>query len=208
MSWRLFFFSDARADVTTLISANRLFEEGKLPEAAEHYRNVIGQEPKSRNATVAAFNLGNALFHGNRFTEASVYFREVALKSGISDEFKAEARFNAGNAFALNALNTGDMNRKKKLFETALYEYRKALLLNPDDMDIKINAEIILRHVNALNSPSGNGHRNVRNHDTSFIGNDIVSNILEQAAREEREVLREKYRTSSQTMQTGSNKDW
>lgn len=202
------FFSDARADYTTLKTANRLFEAGKPAEAAAQYQNVIEKEPESRNGTVAAFNLGNTLVHMERCAKAAVHFREIASKHQVSDEFRAEARFNAGNAFARLALSSGEKNRKKKLFETALQEYRKALLINPDDQDTKINFEIIRRHLNALNSHPETGKNNVRNPQNSLIDNDIVSSILEQAVREEQRVLRERYRTSSKTRRNGSNKDW
>lgn len=202
------FFSDARADYTALKTANRLFEAGKPKEAAERYQNVIERQPESRNGTVATFNLGNALVHMDHHAKAAAHFRGIASKHQASYQFRADARFNAGNAFALLALSSGEMGRKKKLFETALQEYREALLLNPDDQDAKINFEIILRRLNALKSPPGAGKNNVRSRENSLMGNDIVSNVLEQAAQEERQVLREKYRTSSRAQQTGSNKDW
>ena len=202
------FFADARADYTTVKTANRLFEAGKAAEAAERYRNVIEREPESRNGTVAAFNLGNSLFRMNRFAKAAVHFRETASIPTVSGEFRADARFNAGNAFARLALSTGGNNRKKKLLKTALREYREALVINPGDQESKINFEIILRLLKTLDSPPATEKGNVPNRGRSGMDNDIVSNILEQAAQEEQQVLHSRYHTSSKVRQTGSNKDW
>lgn len=202
------FFTDARADYTTLKTANRLFEAGKPEEAAERYRNVIEQQPESRNGTVATFNLGNALVHMDRYAKAAAHFREIASKHHVSEELRADARFNAGNAFTRLAMSSGETDRKKKLLKTALLEYREALVINPGDQESKINFEIILRLLKTLDSPPATEKSNVPNRGRSGMDNDIVSNILEQAAQEERQVLRSRYHTSSKVRQTGSNRDW
>lgn len=203
-----FLFSDARADYTAVKTANRLFEAGKLAEAAENYRNITETEPDSPNSLVAAFNLGNTLFHANRYAEAAVHFREFAAKPAVSERFRADTRFNAGNALARLAMNSDNRRQKNRLLKAALTEYRMALLLNPDDDENKINHEIISRLLDELSSPPFSGRSSVSNAGRSGAENDIVSNILEQTAMEEQSVLRNRYRSSSRTKQPGSNKDW
>ncbi len=201
-------FSDARADYTTVRTANKRFEAGKLTEAAQRYRSVIRREPESRNGAVAAFNLGNTLFRTNHLAEAAVHFREIAAKPKLPESFRADARFNAGNAYARLAMRIDDKRQKKKLLQAALREYRGSLLITPDDQESKINHEIIQRRLKSLTSPPATGNSNVSNPGGTGIRNDIASNILEQAAKDEQSVLRNRYHDVSRLRQGASNRDW
>ncbi len=204
------FFADALAGYKAVRTANRHVETGNLAEAAVQYRNVIQQEPESPNGIVAAFNLGNTLFLEGRFAQAAVHFREIADNAGVPEELRADARFNAGNAFAKLAMTTDDgSGQKKKLLKAALREYREVLLIYPDDPESKINHEIILRLLKRLSSLPQTGKSSVSNAERSGpIQHEIASNILERAAQEEQTALRNRYRNSSRAKQAGSNRDW
>ncbi len=201
-------FSDAQADYTTVRTANKRFEAGNFAEAAQRYRSVIRREPESRNGTVAAFNLGNALFRKDHLAEAAAHFREIAAKPEHPEGLRADARFNAGNAYARLAMRTDGKRQKKKLLQAALREYRGALLITPDDQQCKINHEIIQRRLKSFTSPPATGNRNASNPGGTGIRNDIASNILEQTAKDEQNVLRNRYHDASRLKQGGSNSDW
>lgn len=203
----LFPFLDAQADYRTLVTADKLFEAGRFAEAAELYRNVVRDEPESRNGSIAAYNLGNTLFRTGYFAEAAAQFREVAHQPELPETFRSDARFNAGNTFARLALLKSDKKQKITLLKASLNEYRSALLLNPGDQDSKINYEIVLRLLKNLYPPPTSESRSS---DTgpSGVSSDVASNILEQTMKEELNVLRNSYSTTSPKKKVPSNRDW
>ena len=201
-------FSNVMADYRALRTANELFEAGQFEEAAELYRNVTRDEPESRNGNIAAYNLGNTLFRTRHFAEAAVQFRKAARHPKLPEIFRADARFNAGNVFARLATLADSNMQKKKLLKASLREYRSALLMNPDDQESKINHEIVLRLLKTLSPlPSGKG-KHPSGIRRSRARNDVASNILERAAKEERDVLKNSHRNASPEKQGAANKDW
>ena len=201
-------FSNVMADYRTLKTANELFEAGQFTEASELYRNVIRDEPESRNGTVAAYNFGNTLFRTSHFAEAAVQFRKAARQPELPVTFRVDARFNAGNAFARLAMLADGNLQKKKLLKASLREYRSALLMDPDDQESKINHEIVLRLLKTLSPPPPGKGKRPSDTQRSGAQNDVASNILERAAKEERAVVQNSYRNASPEKQAPSNKDW
>lgn len=72
----------------------------------------------------SAFEKGNELYKKEKYDEAAVFYEGI-VKSG---EQSAELYFNLGNTYY-----------KLHKVAPAIYNYEKALLLNPDDSEIKTN---------------------------------------------------------------------
>ncbi len=200
-------FPVAWADHTALEKANRTAESGNTAEAIEQYRSFIEQEQENRNTLVARFNLAHTLFNAGRFDSSAARFRELAELLPAPHDIKADACYNAGNAFAEEAMKTGVTSRKRTLLHAALRQYRAALLLRPEDPESKINHEIIMRRLDALepDSPQKGG---AAPDEPSLTKKDITTSILQKTSLQEEAVLQEKFRNTSNTGRKGGGRDW
>ena len=207
ISLMLFSFSSAPADDGKLRNANKRYEESQFTLAALLYRKVIREEPRSRNAGIASFNLGNTLFRTTRYSEAGVQFRKTALMANQPETFRADARFNAGNTYAQLALLRKDKGEKTSLLQASLKEYRSALLMKPDDQESKINYEIILRRLQSLTSPPPKKEQTPEN-PSAGSRSSAASNLLLQSAKEEGRVLRNSYHAAPKKNNALLQKDW
>ncbi|MBC8524397.1 MAG: hypothetical protein C1941_07035 [Prosthecochloris sp.] len=207
ISLMMFSFSSAPADDGKLRNANKRYEESQFTLAAFLYRKVIREEPRSRNADIASFNLGNTLFRSKRYAEAGIQFRKTALMDSQPERFRADARFNAGNTYAQLSLLRQEKEEKTALLQASLKEYRSALLMKPDDQESKINYEIILRRLQSLTSFPP---KKEQTPDTPSAGSRsaAASNILLQSAKEEGRVLRNSYHAAPKKNNALLQKDW
>ncbi len=203
----VFSFSSAPASDGKLHNANKRYEESRFTLAALLYRKVIREDPRSRNAGIASFNLGNTLFRTQRYSEAAVRFCKTALMTNLPETFRADARFNAGNAYAQLALLGKDKRKKTSLLQAALREYRSALLIEPDNNESKVNYEIILRRLHSLSRPPPKKEQ-MPDHPSVGSRSPAASNILMQSAKEERRVLRNSSRAAPQKNRVLLKKDW
>jgi len=203
----VFSFSSVPAADGKLHNANKHYEESRFTLAALLYRKVIREDPRSRNAGIASFNLGNTLFRSKRYSEAAVRFRKTALMTNQPETFRADARFNAGNTYAQLALSRKNKREKTSLLQASLKEYRAALLMEPDDQECKVNYEIILRRLHSLSPPPP---KKEQMPDAPSVGSrsSAASNILMQSAKEERRVLRNSSRAVPQKNSALLKKDW
>ena len=196
------------ADYETVNTANTLYRNARYDSAAALYAAVVRDGDGTGNSAVAAFNLGNALFRIKRFDSASERFLETAAEHRLPPLFRADAFFNAGNAVARIALGESAPPRKSKLLADALRHYRSALLLNPRDHRSKINYEITLRLLKRTASPPPKPEPRRRENATGGIGDDVATNILDRAAREEKETLRSRKTASPGNGGPRSAKNW
>ena len=196
------------ADYETVNAANALYRNARYDSAATLYAAVVRDGDDGENSAVAAFNLGNALFRIQRFAPASERFLETAAAQRLPAPFRADAFFNAGNAVVHLAFGERAPLQKSKLLENALKHYRSALLLNPRDHRSKINYEITLRLLKRIASPPPKPEPRRRETATGEIGDDVATNILDRAAREEKEALRKRQTASPENGRPPSAKNW
>ncbi len=108
---------------------NRLMEEENYPEALRKYE---GEEKRLKDRPELSYNKGLALYHGKDFPKAR---EEMARSLRISDlQAKQRAFYNLGNT----------AYRMEK-YPEAVEAFREALLLNPSDMDAKVNLELAMK---------------------------------------------------------------
>ena len=104
---------------------NRQFARERYDLSADSYKQALESAPGNFEAT---YNLGNTMVRTEQYDKAEQLLTAAAADSLRSDEERAEAFYNLGNAqFA-----------QKKLKE-ALASYRHSLELNPADMEAKYN---------------------------------------------------------------------
>ncbi|WP_100844995.1 tetratricopeptide repeat protein [Flavobacterium sp. 5] len=116
--------------------ANAQEKDKVLPEANEEYvaKNFVDAEANYRishskfpNRTVASYNLGNAIYKQNQFSE-SKYAYANALKNLKSRPQKHKAFHNLGNVFM-----------KEKDYTQAVDAYKNALRNDPTDEESRYN---------------------------------------------------------------------
>jgi len=89
---------------------------------------TAGQRSRPGQGDDAIFNLGDALYRQNRFSEATAEFSRAA-KAGETDSLKrADGLYNLGNSLL-----------KEQKFRESIDAYISSLKLNPDNMQAKYN---------------------------------------------------------------------
>ncbi len=129
---------NSRADRTA--SANRSFEQGHYDDALQGYREVLVEEPDSRELR---FNIGAAEYRKGEYEKAAEEFSRV-LASPDAD-LARRAGYNAGNCkYRLGRKKeTTDIPSAKKLYKEALAHYERVLGEDPGDDDAKFNHEFV-----------------------------------------------------------------
>jgi Ca-activated chloride channel family protein len=103
---------------------NKLYYEGKLPEAQKQYEQALTKNNKS---TEAVFNTGNVYLKSDSLDKAVKQF-ETAATVTTDPKVKSKAYHNMGNALL-----------QQQKFEEAVGAYKNALKNNPTDADTKYN---------------------------------------------------------------------
>ena len=104
---------------------NRHYHKGDYKPAIERYTQALTYAPESSEAL---YDLGNALYKAELFDKAEQTMARAAADTLRSDTERAEAFYNLGNA-----------QFKQQKYKEALENYRRAMLLDPADMEAKYN---------------------------------------------------------------------
>ncbi|MEX0890630.1 MAG: VWA domain-containing protein [Gemmatimonadota bacterium] len=128
------------AGIGDLERGNRLYREGRWAEAVEAYRAALAEGEAS---AALHYNLGTALLRLNRFEEADQHL-ETALRT-VEPELRQRALYNLGNRFLEEYRAAPPGSVPPDRLAAAVEAYRRALRLDPDDVDAKWNLELALR---------------------------------------------------------------
>ncbi|MBW4359017.1 tetratricopeptide repeat protein [Flavobacterium taihuense] len=120
----LTFVANAQEKDKVLPKANEEFVAKNFVDAEADYRISYSKFP---SRTVASYNLGNAIYKQNQFSE-SKYAYANALKNLKSRPQKHKAFHNLGNVFM-----------KEKDYTQAVEAYKNALRNNPEDEETRYN---------------------------------------------------------------------
>lgn len=127
-----------RKDAMDLIAkggeVNKRNAEEKMKKASENYQkaeiNYRKAMETTRNYDKANYNLGNSLYRQERYEEAEKYFSNVANDKNVGKDLRGRAYHNYGNSLL-----------KQEKYKESIDAYKKALKLNPKDMNTKYNLE-------------------------------------------------------------------
>ncbi|MCU0458192.1 MAG: tetratricopeptide repeat protein [Bacteroidales bacterium] len=104
---------------------NRLYKKGEYAGSEGMYRRV---QDNTESAQDAVFNLGDALYRQQRYSEAATEFNRSVLASEGDSLMQAEGFYNLGNSLL-----------KEEKFRESINAYINSLRLNPDNMEAKYN---------------------------------------------------------------------
>jgi len=105
--------------------ANKALSEEKFTAAEVDYRKAIA---KSQENVAAPYNLGNAYYNNETYSEAFARYKEAGAKENVDKKEKHQAFHNMGNVFM-----------KMKQYEPAVEAYKEALRNNPKDDETRYN---------------------------------------------------------------------
>ena len=114
---------------------DELYEQGRFEEAEKAYSRSDMDNPKDIRYR---YNRGCAAYQNSDFKGAMAAFSSV-LRRSDNEEIQFKADYNLGNA----AFKEGN-------FESAVEQYKEALLSNPESEDAKYNLELALRELEKL----------------------------------------------------------
>ena len=125
----------------------KLFQEKKYAEARKYYETVLGQRNDDK---AALFGLGSSAYYQNDI--------EAALNS-FGNTLDSEDKELSSNSY----YNIARILQDKNELEQSLAFYRKSLELNPDDIDTKINYELLKNKMDQSQKQENN--QNQKNDD-------------------------------------------
>ncbi len=131
--------ASAQTDRREVRQGNRKFKKEDYRSAEVDYRRAL---LKDSTSLAARYNLGSALYRQENYEGAS-----ETMKNFGEGELPADVHYNAG-----------DVALQLKDYATAVEEFKRSLLLNPDDMEAKENytyAKMMLE--NEQNGGGGGG---------------------------------------------------
>jgi len=127
---------------------NRLYHEGKYDDAAARYNEALVDHSDS---PLLHFNLGDATYKQGKFTDAVNAFQQVPA-TDAEPARTAHVAYNVGNAkYRLGeAAEKSDTKAALGLYAESLAAYRRSLGAAPDDMDAKVNYELVSKKIEDL----------------------------------------------------------
>lgn len=130
---------------------NRHYHKGDYKPAIERYTQALSYAPESSEAL---YDLGNALYKAELFDKAEQTMARAAADTLRSDTERAEAFYNLGNA-----------QFKQQKYKEALESYRRAMLLDPADMEAKYNYAYTKKLIEDNQDQNGGDRNQDRNQD-------------------------------------------
>ena len=113
-----------------LRKGDQAYKQDNYDIAEEQYR-IASQDNKKRDRSI--YNLGNAIYQQGRFDESIDHFDKIARTSSDS-LLKSNAYHNLGNSYYY-----------KNEFDKSVDSYKRALKLNPEDLETKKNLGMALQ---------------------------------------------------------------
>ncbi|MDR2652846.1 MAG: tetratricopeptide repeat protein [Prevotellaceae bacterium] len=139
---------------------NKLYNENKYTDAETAYRRGLQKNPESKNAK---YNLANSIYKQERYEDAAKLYKELA-QTKIDSTQPPQTYHNLGNAMLKQAIKDKETQGQhvaanQEQLKESIEAYKKALKLNPDDMETKSNLAYAQKLL-AKNGGGGGGNNN------------------------------------------------
>ncbi|MDR0420323.1 MAG: tetratricopeptide repeat protein [Prevotellaceae bacterium] len=139
---------------------NKLYSQNNYTDAETAYRRGLQKNQESKNAK---YNLANAIYRQARYEDAAKLYKELA-KIQIDSTQPPQTYHNFGNAMLKQAIKDKEtlgqhMPANQEQLKESIDAYKKALKLNPNDMETKSNLAYAQKML-AKNDGGGGGSDN------------------------------------------------
>ena len=193
------------------------FRAQRFAEAAAEYRRMIADGDKTEETL---YNLGTALLNADSLASAAEVLERASRAK--SEEVRYRALFNLGLVHLTQGL-AAEGEEANTALDAAAAAYKNALLMRSNELDAKWNYELALREKEENSGGGGGGGGQDANPSSApdpnaqaeapverpagGLGKQQAEQILNSAAREEREVQEDR-RERAQPPKTRTGKDW
>jgi tetratricopeptide (TPR) repeat protein len=180
----------AQAGNSSLRAGNKAYREHDFTKAEESYRKAIDLSPA--NAT-AKFNLGDALFRGNRPIEAQKAFESVIVGSN-EPKMIASAWYNKGVS----------LTAQQKL-EESIDAYKNVLRIDPSDTMARDNLQRAMNELKRRRDQEQQQQK--KQQEQKKMSRQQVQQLL-QALQDQERMLQQKINHSRVPSPSQPEKDW
>lgn len=132
------------AQAPDIRKGNEYFKNGQFGMAEQHYASVLKSDPANETAR---YNLGLALYHQQKFSEAEAIWKTLSKESG-SASTRSSSYYNAGV-----------VQSHEKRLEESIDSYKNALRINPDDKEARENLQKALNELKKKQGGGGGGDK-------------------------------------------------
>jgi Ca-activated chloride channel homolog len=166
---------------------NQYYKQTQYGQAEAAYRQALQADPASQ---VAAYNLANALQKQKKYEEA-VQVLEKLHAAAIDARIKSESAYNQGVAFT-----------KMKNLDPSIEAYKKALRINPNDVQARENLQKAL-----LEKKKQQQDQQQQQKSSSSMSEKDAEQKLKQLQEKERQ-LQQKIQSQKKQQGGRDGKDW
>lgn len=133
---------------------NSFYKQGKFNDAETEYRRALQKNPESEKVR---YNLANSIYKQGHYEIADSLYK-LLIKSNIDSTQPPQTYHNYGNSALKEAIKVKEeqgqhVQANQEKLKESIEAYKKALKLNPDDMETKSN----LAYAQKLLAKNGNG---------------------------------------------------
>jgi Ca-activated chloride channel homolog len=121
-----------------IYDGNKYYKDGKFEKAQQSYNLALEKNMSSKESI---FNLGDALFRQEKYTDAAQQFSKIATSTD-NKNIKAQAYHNLGNSLLLQtkeAAEKGDQEAISNKIDESIEAYKNALRINQNDEATRYN---------------------------------------------------------------------
>jgi hypothetical protein len=207
------------SDLPSAVRQYRMFLEaydrqrtGNLAGASQGYASLLAAYPDGFFKREALFDLAGAEYGLKRYQQASTIYAGLQADKG---RIGAHASYNRGNALATIAFANPKAHDYPEQLRNSIACYRRALLANPQDIDARINYEIVIRALRRLTPPpspasGGGGGKGAPGQGPGHqsLNSDVSNLLLDNARQEEGRMMRRYFRPAPPRQSPKEQKDW
>ncbi|MDR0755206.1 MAG: tetratricopeptide repeat protein [Prevotellaceae bacterium] len=133
-------YSQKTPERSDMRKGNRFYNQNNYTDAETSYRRGLQKNPESKNAK---YNLANSIYRQERYEEAAKLYKELA-QIKIDSTQPPQTYHNLGNTMLKQAIKDKETQGQhvaasQEQLKESIEAYKKALKLNPDDMETKSN---------------------------------------------------------------------
>ncbi|MDR3226780.1 MAG: tetratricopeptide repeat protein [Prevotellaceae bacterium] len=158
-----------KAERSDMRQGNKLYKQQKYADAETAYRRGL---QKNSESAKGKYNLANSIYRQEHYEDAAKLYKELA-KPKIDSTQSVQTYHNLGNAMLKQAIKDKEQQGQhvaanQEQLKESIEAYKKALKLNPSDIETKSNlayAQKLLAKNGGGGGGGGGGNDNQQNQD-------------------------------------------